>query len=271
MVVINHATKEITVKLVYYGPGLCGKTTNLEHIYSKLTPEKRGRMISVATETDRTLFFDFLPVDLGSIGGMNVRTQLYTVPGQVFYDATRRLVLRGADGVIFVADSQKAMLESNKESLENLKQNLRINGLDPERIPIILQFNKRDLGNLSTPEELNEELNWRKLKTQEAVATVGEGVKETLQALVGQVIRNVKDGVDISLRGEELPRDATVVEEVPAEQAPPIAKTEPEPMEEPAATAEPDVVPEPALEAVDGVQSLDDLDSVGEPGSSPGG
>src|SRR5438067_13658200 len=147
MALVNKAINEITVKLVYYGPGLCGKTTNLEKIYSNPKLENKGKMISMATETDRTLFFDFMPMELGTIGGQKVRVQLYTVPGQVFYDATRKLVLRGADGVVFVADSQDTMRESNIDSLENLQANLRINRIDPRKVALVHQHHKRDLAN----------------------------------------------------------------------------------------------------------------------------
>ena len=155
MVLINKAINEVTVKLVYYGPGLCGKTTNLEKIYGNPKLENKGKMISMSTETDRTLFFDFMPMELGTIGGQKVRVQLYTVPGQVFYDATRKLVLRGADGVVFVADSQSNMRESNLDSFENLKTNLRINRLDPEKVAIVFQYNKRDLPNIDSVDDMN--------------------------------------------------------------------------------------------------------------------
>src|SRR5512141_98769 len=143
MVLINYATKEIVAKVVYYGPGLCGKTTNLQYIYTRLNPKKRGKMISLATEADRTLFFDFLPVELGLVQGFKVRFQLYTVPGQVFYSATRKLVLKGADALVFVADSQADVLNKNIESIEDMKQNLLENDLDPTTIPIVLQYNRR--------------------------------------------------------------------------------------------------------------------------------
>src|SRR5436189_5001718 len=155
MVLINKAINEVTVKLVYYGPGLCGKTTNLEKIYGNPKLENKGKMISMSTETDRTLFFDFMPMELGTIGGQKVRVQLYTVPGQAFYDATRKLVLRGADGVVFVADSQPSVKESNIESLENLKANLRLNRIDPDKIALVYQYNKRDLPAVSSVEEMS--------------------------------------------------------------------------------------------------------------------
>src|SRR3954471_7038259 len=184
MVLINKAINEVTVKLVYYGPGLCGKTTNLEKIYANPKVENKGKMISMSTETDRTLFFDFMPMELGTIAGQKVRVQLYTVPGQVFYDATRKLVLRGADGVVFVADSQNSMRGSNIESLENLKTNLRLNRLDPKKVAIVLQYNKRDLPNVDSVEELNEYLNPEKVPFVEAAARDGIGVTATLRAAV---------------------------------------------------------------------------------------
>ena len=155
MVLINKAINEVTVKLVYYGPGLCGKTTNLEKIYGNPKLENKGKMISMSTETDRTLFFDFMPMELGTIAGQKVRVQLYTVPGQVFYDATRKLVLRGADGVVFVADSQNTMRDSNLDSLENLKTNLRINRIDPDKVALVFQYNKRDLPNVDSVDDMN--------------------------------------------------------------------------------------------------------------------
>jgi len=199
MVMINRATKEITLKIVYYGPGLCGKTTNLEYIYSKANPGKRGKLLSVTTETDRTLFFDFLPVELGTIRGMKVRVQLYTVPGQVFYDATRRIVLRGSDGVVFVADSQSVMVDANMESLQNLKTNLRLNGLDPDSVPLVFQYNKQDLRDLSPCEDMEEKLNWRNVPSFLSVATVGQGVNETLRKIIEEVIRSLHEK-DLAMR-----------------------------------------------------------------------
>jgi signal recognition particle receptor subunit beta len=200
MVMINRATKEITFKIVYYGPGLCGKTTNLEYVYSSANPERRGKLLNVATETDRTLFFDFLPMELGTIRGLRVRVQLYTVPGQVFYDATRRIVLRGSDGVVFVADSQAIMMDGNVESVENLKVNLRLNGLDPETVPLVFQYNKQDLANLTPVETMDERLNWRRVPFFLSVATTGTGVNETLRKIIEEVIRNLASK-DHTLRG----------------------------------------------------------------------
>lgn len=189
MVLFNYATKELTAKIVYYGPGLCGKTTNLQWIHTKLPIKNKGKMLSLATETDRTLFFDFLPIELGNIRGMRTRMQLYTVPGQVFYNATRRMVLKGADCVVFVADSQEPMLDPNLESLENLRQNLIANEIPPETIPLLFQFNKRDLPNALPVEILNDRLNARNLPYFEAVAIRGDGVEQTLKAATSLVFR----------------------------------------------------------------------------------
>jgi len=202
MVLINKAINEVTVKLVYYGPGLCGKTTNLEKIYGNPKLENKGKMISMSTETDRTLFFDFMPMELGTIGGQKVRVQLYTVPGQVFYDATRKLVLRGADGVVFVADSQSSMHESNLESLENLKTNLRLNRIDPDKIALVLQYNKRDLPNVDSVEQMNAYLNPGSAPVVEAAAINGTGVTATLRAAIARILDNLKNGVDTTLYDE---------------------------------------------------------------------
>lgn len=205
MVLFNYATRELTAKIVYYGPGLCGKTTNLEYIHKSLPEKSRGKMLSLATQTDRTLFFDFLPIDLGSVKGMKTRVQLYTVPGQVFYDATRKLVLKGADGVVFVCDSQKEMLDSNVESWDNLKANLVENGLDINTIPIALQFNKRDLPNVMPVKELNRKMNEVGAPYFEAVALTGKGVQETLKGIAKLVLENLSQ--KYTKEGKEL-RDA---------------------------------------------------------------
>jgi len=191
MVLFNYSTKELTAKVVYYGPGLCGKTTNLQWIHEKLPIRNKGKMLSLATETDRTLFFDFLPIELGTIRGMKTRIQLYTVPGQVFYNATRRMVLRGADCVVFVCDSQEAMLDANLESLDNMRQNLEANEINPDEMPMVLQYNKRDLPNALPIEILNERLNPRALPFHEAVAVKGQGVEETLKGVTGLVFRSL--------------------------------------------------------------------------------
>jgi len=179
---INHSAKEINCKIVYYGPGLCGKTTNLEYIYNKTVPNLKGKMISLATETDRTLYFDFLPLNLGKIHGFRIRFQLYTVPGQVFYNASRKLILKGADGIIFVADSQSARFEANRESIYNLKENLEENNLSLETIPYVLQLNKRDLPNVTPIEEMVAALRIKGEPVYKAVAIKGQGVFETLKA-----------------------------------------------------------------------------------------
>lgn len=193
MVLFNAATKELTAKIVYYGPGLCGKTTNLQHVYDTLPQDGRGKMLSLATQTDRTLFFDFLPIELGTIRGMKTRIQLYTVPGQVFYDATRKLVLRGADAVVFVADSQAPALESNKESFQNLIANLKEQGVDLERIPHVIQWNKRDTPNALPVATLEQEINLFGVPTFEACAMRGEGVKETLSGVARLVLKHLAE------------------------------------------------------------------------------
>ena len=183
MSLVNYSTREITCKIVYYGPGRSGKTTNLQHIHAQLPESRRGRMISLATEADRTLFFDFLPVDLGSISGFQVRFQLYTVPGQVYYDSTRKLVLQGADGVVFVADSLPPRQEENVESFRNLQDNLLEQGVDPRTLPVCLQFNKRDAPDAVDREVLERALNYRGLRVFDASAVAGEGVFETLRGI----------------------------------------------------------------------------------------
>ncbi|HHN46913.1 MAG TPA: hypothetical protein ENN09_05675, partial [Planctomycetes bacterium] len=188
MVQINFASREVSVKIVYYGPGRSGKTTNLEQIHLKAPQDSKGELISIATETDRTLYFDFLPLDLGKIAGMTTKFQLYTVPGQVYYNATRKLVLQGSDGVIFVADSAPSMKDENLESLENLEENLEENGLDINEIPIVFQWNKRDLPEVMSVEEMNKDMNRWNSPTCEAVAVRGEGVFKTLKLLASQVI-----------------------------------------------------------------------------------
>jgi len=188
---INYASREINCKIVYYGPGLGGKTTNLQYIYERTNPQNKGQLISLATETDRTLFFDFLPLDLGSVRGFRTRFHLYTVPGQVFYDASRKLILKGVDGVVFVADSQEARMDANEESLDNLKHNLRENGFELASVPYALQFNKRDLAGVVPYDVLFAKLNVKKEPTFEAVAPKGIGVFETLKAVAKQVLHEL--------------------------------------------------------------------------------
>lgn len=191
---INYSSREINVKLVYYGPGLCGKTTNLQYIYKKTNPDAKGKMISLATETERTLFFDFLPLALGEIRGFKTRFHLYTVPGQVFYDASRKLILKGVDGVIFVADSQVERMEANVESVENLRINLAEQGYNLDNIPYVIQYNKRDLPNVAPVAEMNKLLNPNGLPSFEAVAMTGVGVFDTLKNLAKQVLFELKKG-----------------------------------------------------------------------------
>jgi len=191
---INYSSREINCKIVYYGPGLCGKTTNLQYVYAKTNPEAKGKMISLATETERTLFFDFLPLSLGEIRGFKTRFHLYTVPGQVFYDASRKLILKGVDGVVFVADSQIERMEANLESLENLRVNLQEQGYDLNRIPYVVQLNKRDLPNIATVEELHRLINPRFVPEFQAVAPTGVGVFDTLKAVAKLVLTELKKG-----------------------------------------------------------------------------
>jgi hypothetical protein len=193
MTFINYASREINCKLVYYGPGLCGKTTNIQYIYEKTVPDSKGKLISLATETDRTLFFDFLPLNLGTIRGFKVRFHLYTVPGQVFYDASRKLILKGVDGVVFVADSQPMRMDANVESIHNLRKNLKDQGYDLNAIPYILQCNKRDMDNAVARDEMARVLRLKDEPMFEAVATTGVGVFDTLKALAKMVLSGLKN------------------------------------------------------------------------------
>jgi signal recognition particle receptor subunit beta len=191
MVLFNYATKEITAKIVYYGPGLCGKTTNLQFVYDSLPSNNKSKMLSLATKTDRTLFFDFLPLDLGKIRGMRTKLQLYTVPGQVYYNSTRQLVLKGADGIVFVADSQDFALDANLESLQNLEDNLKRQGIRLREMPLVIQYNKRDLPNALPAAEIDKELNKLAAPTFESVATTGIGVEETLKGVTQLVLAHL--------------------------------------------------------------------------------
>ncbi len=196
MSLVNFTTREITCKIVYYGPGRSGKTTNLQYVYSQVPTDRKGQMVSLATQTDRTLFFDFLPLDLGTISGFSTKFQLYTVPGQVYYNATRKLVLQGADGVVFVADSQLRQLDENLESLQNLHANILEHGVDIRTLPMVLQFNKQDLPPelILTPPELDDALNFRGLPTFPADALHGAGVFETLKGIAAGVLRKLSEG-----------------------------------------------------------------------------
>jgi signal recognition particle receptor subunit beta len=191
MSMINYASREINCKLVYYGPGLGGKTTNLEYVYNKVNPDTRGKLISLATEQERTLFFDFLPVDLGMIRGFKTRFHLYTVPGQVYYNASRRLILKGVDGIVFVGDSQAERMDANIAAMENLYENLSDYGYDAQRLPIVLQWNKRDLQNAVPMEEMRAQMNPGGLPEFEAVAVEGRGVFDTLKAVSKLVLRSL--------------------------------------------------------------------------------
>ncbi|MBU0551725.1 gliding-motility protein MglA [Myxococcota bacterium] len=191
---INYSSREINCKIVYYGPGLCGKTTNLQYIFAKTNPEAKGKMISLETETERTLFFDFLPLSLGEIRGFKTRFHLYTVPGQVFYDASRKLILKGVDGVVFVADSQVERMDANSESLDNLRENLAEQGYDLDKIPYVVQYNKRDLPTAVDADYMRDLLNPTRVPDYEAVATTGVGVFDTLKAVAKQVLVELKRG-----------------------------------------------------------------------------
>ena len=191
---IKYSSREINCKIVYYGPGLCGKTTNLEYIYEKTAQKAKGKMISLATETDRTLYFDFLPLQLGEIRGFKTRFHLYTVPGQVFYNASRKAILRDVDGIVFVADSQMERMEANIESFENMQENMKEQLLDIQKIPLVVQYNKRDLPNAAPLEELREEINVFGAPEFEAVAVKGPGVFDTLKEVAKQVLQELKKG-----------------------------------------------------------------------------
>ncbi len=193
---VNYHTKEVNCKIVYYGPGLGGKTTNIQYIYQKTSSQNKGQMITLNTENERTLFFDFLPLDLGEIRGFKTRFHLYTVPGQVFYEASRKLILRGVDGLVFVADSQVERMEANLESYRGLEKNLAEQGYDVSKVPMVMQWNKRDLPNVVPVEDLQFQLNKRKLPAFEAVATNGRGVFETLKMVSKSVLLNIKGGLE---------------------------------------------------------------------------
>ena len=216
MVLFNYATKEITAKIVYYGPGLCGKTTNLQFIYDSLPSNNKSKMLSLATKTDRTLFFDFLPLDLGKIRGMRTKLQLYTVPGQVYYNSTRQLVLKGADGIVFVADSQDFALDANQESLQNLEDNLKRQGVRIREIPLVLQYNKRDLPNAMPVKEMDDAINKQHVPYFESVATTGIGVEEALKGITQLVLTHLvkKYGLEGS---EPIDREIQILNPVSAE------------------------------------------------------
>jgi signal recognition particle receptor subunit beta len=256
MVLFNYSTRELTAKIVYYGPGLCGKTTNLQFIYESLPDNvKKGKMLSLATKTDRTLFFDFLPIEIGPIRGMKTRLQLYTVPGQVFYNSTRKLVLKGADGVVFVADSQSKMLEANVESYKNLEDNLREMGIRIDEIPLVMQFNKRDLPNLASVEEMNTQINRHNAPFYEAVATTGIGVEDTLKAVTKLVLNNL--ATKYKLEGAPAGAEAEA----------PVTAAAPRPAPRPAAPRPAPVAARPVAPPED--LALDALDADAGPTSIP--
>lgn len=237
MVLFNHATREMTAKIVYYGPGLCGKTTNLMVIFDKLDPKQKGKMLSLATKTDRTLFFDLLPVDIGKVGNFNLKMQLYTVPGQVFYNETRKLVLKGADSIVFVADSQPSMVESTKESFANLIDNMKENNIDPDDTPIVIQYNKRDIPGVLPIEQLQEKLGLEGYPYHEASAIKGEGVMETFKLVSKITAKHLFN----RLKGKPEPIDRKKLAEKPAKHAKtktvagnkkvPIPLAEPDPLD----------------------------------------
>jgi signal recognition particle receptor subunit beta len=222
MVLFNHATREMTAKIVYYGPGLCGKTTNLMVIFDKLDPRQKGKMLSLATKTDRTLFFDLLPVDIGKVGNFNLKIQLYTVPGQVFYNETRKLVLKGADSVVFVADSQPAMIEANRESFANLLENMEENNLDPNDTPIVIQFNKRDIPGVLPVEELQEKLAFDGYPYTEAAAIKGEGVMKTFKLVSKITAKHLMNRMKGGAKPEPMKKSAPKKAEKPAEPEAPV-------------------------------------------------
>jgi len=194
MAVINYSKKEISAKIVYYGPSLCGKTTNIQYIYASIKPDQKGKLVSLATEADRTLFFDFLPIEIANIRGFKTRLHFYTVPGQVYYNSTRRAVLTGVDGLVFVADSQRDKMEENIESLANLEENLNYYGKSIKTLPLVVQYNKRDLPDVAPVAEMEQILNQNGYPSFEAVATTGEGVLQTLTAITKMVLKHIEMG-----------------------------------------------------------------------------
>jgi len=280
MVFFNYATMQMAAKIVYYGPGLCGKTTNLHHIYGRTSPGSRGEMVSLETETDRTLFFDLLPLDVGIIGGFKTRVQLYTVPGQVFYNTTRKLVLKGVDGMVFVADSQRAMKEATTESVNNLRSNLAEIGIKLDDLPLVFQYNKRDLSNILSVDELEESLNpERKYESYEACAVLGQGVFETLKAISRLTLRSLKKRMLGDDRGARVtaapippePAPPPPLRPVPLREVPaPVVQPPPRPVEldlEPEPEAIPfDVPTPPPPPTLLGVEAFDadDVETVNE-------
>lgn len=276
MVYFNAATKEITAKLVYYGPGMCGKTTNLQKVHELMRPQMKSDLVSVATETDRTIYFDFLPLKLGKIAGFDFVVRTFTVPGQPYYAETRKMVLQGADGVVFVADSQRYMLDQNKDSLRDLRRNLKLNGIDYRTVPLVLQYNKRDLPDVLELEDLDSALNERNVRTFAASALTGAGVVETLKAITLKVFKHVRDGGmprgPSSSRGSsssapsQSRRTRSSSSSSPSAEASPSAKSPPPPLpaslantvEQVAQKAEKGAPPMPSREAI-GMQEFQNL------------
>jgi len=285
MALFNYATREITLKIVYYGPGLSGKTTNLQRLHAVLNPETKGKLLSLSTESDRTLFFDFLPIELGKIREFSIRFQLYTVPGQVRYNATRKVVLKGADAVVFVADSQKDMKDQNIESFENMRENLVSNNINPDTIPIILQYNKRDLKNILSIEELNQDLNQNAThEVLEAVAINGMGVEEAFKRITKLVLKDISRKHKIEIQPVELKKETAVPEKPVIEAMPEPGKKEigprPEEIERkaPVSSSEPvfeieafefteelEVVPDHEADAVEVIAEAEPMEAVYEP------
>lgn len=231
MALFNYASKEITLKVVYYGPGLCGKTTNIQSLHETMSPDKTGKLLSLSTDADRTLFFDFMPINLGKIKDFNIRFQLYTVPGQVRYNATRKLVLKGADAVVFVADSQTAMKDANIESLDNMKENLKANNIKFDEIPVVLQYNKRDLQNILSVDEMDKFLNPRKDQIIEASAYEGWGVQETFKLVTRRLMKYISTKHNIKIGPQDEEEEVTVSKPAPkaapAPTPPPVAAAKP--------------------------------------------
>ncbi len=252
----NFKDRELTAKIVYYGPGMCGKTTNLQRVHEKMNPDLRGKLVSIATETDRTIYFDLLPMNLGKIAGMSFSVRVFTVPGQIYYAETRRLVLQGTDGVVFVADSAKDKLAENIESLKDLKKNLAANKLDYGTIPLVLQWNKRDLPTALPPGALERAINERKVPTFEASALTGEGVLETLRGITVEVFNYIKAGMKSGTVKPKVAKGKKSPAKVRAASRP-AAKATAKPSTK---KAQPKKPPPPPAEAHHASTSLDDFD-----------
>jgi signal recognition particle receptor subunit beta len=264
MVSINYATREVTCKIVYYGPGLSGKTTNLQYIHDKVPSGTKGKMISLATEADRTLYFDFLPINLGKISGFAAKFQLYTVPGQVYYNATRKLVLRGADGLVFVADSQADKMDENIESLSNMKENLAEYGYDVNEMPVVIQYNKRDLPNILSVEEMDAKLNYYGWKSFEGEAVNGVGVFDTLKMIIKLVLDKARKSQSGASRKKEAVSAAVSTPKHTEETARPSAEARAEPTP-PTPMMKPGPVRESAYDAEDQDEVEDEQSSTEEP------